>query len=356
MNVELKTGRNIESWIALAVIGILTVACGWILWPFGSAILWAIIICVSAWPLFEQISVATRGHLWLSSLIMVIILAIIIITPFAIVGMSLASNIAAIADAGRRLLEQGPPLPPDWVGQIPLVGTHLRNVWIELSVSSAARVQELAKLMPAATTLAVKIGKSIGAGILQFILSLVIAYFLFRDGADTLARTATAADKLAGEPGLHALDTAGVTVRAVVYGILGTAIMEGTLAGVGYWIAGIPGPILLGFATFVLSMLPFGAPVIWVPAMLWLYHIGSIWRAAFMLAWGIVVISGSDSVVRPLVISRVGSTPLILVILGVMGGVIMFGFIGLFLGPVLLAVGYGLIVDWTTSTVTGRLQ
>jgi len=144
----------------------------------------------------------------------------------------------------------------------------------------------------------------------------------------------------------HLLEVAGKTVNSVVYGILGTALAQGVLAGIGFLIAGVPGATLLGLATFFLSVVPVGPPLIWASATVWLYYQGAIGMAIFMGLWGLLVISLVDNFLRPIIISRGSHLPFILVFLGVLGGVLTFGFIGVFLGPTFLAVGYHVLSEW----------
>ncbi|MGH7780152.1 MAG: AI-2E family transporter [Candidatus Binataceae bacterium] len=349
MTTELKLGRNIETWIGLAAVGLLILACIVILLPFVSAIVWSVILCVSTWPLYKRLETATRGRAALSSILMVLMLAIVIVGPFVIVGASLASNVSEVVTALRRYSSDGPPMPPAWVATIPLIGARANDYWMDLSLSSATRVEEFTKLLPAAKTLVVTVGGALAAGILELILSLVIAFFVYRDGGAALGHANAVLDRLGGAEARRLLDTAGETVRAVVYGILGTALIQGTLGAIGFWIAGVPGAVFLGFCTFVLATVPVGPPLIWIPAALWLYHLGHLGWAIFMLAWGGLVVSGSDNFVRPMLISRGGPTPLILVMLGVLGGAVAFGFIGIFLGPTLLAVGYSMLTNWAPA-------
>jgi predicted PurR-regulated permease PerM len=157
--------------------------------------------------------------------------------------------------------------------------------------------------------------------------------------------------RIGGAEGSRLLTVAGTTMRAVVYGVLGTALLQGILAGVGYMMAGVPGAALMGFLTFVVAVIPGGPLLIAAPAVFWLYRRGSTAWAIFVVVW-VVIVGNLDNVVRPFLISRGGgSTPLILVILGVLGGAIAFGLIGLFLGPTLLAVGYSLFEEWSSNTV-----
>jgi predicted PurR-regulated permease PerM len=143
------------------------------------------------------------------------------------------------------------------------------------------------------------------------------------------------------------LNVAGSTTKSVVYGIIGTAIAQAAMASIGFWIAGVPGTLLLGFLTFVLSLVPGGPPFVWVPVAIWLLYTGQPGWALFMAIWGFISISGIDNIVRPYLISRESRMPLLLVFLGVIGGVLAFGFIGIFLGPTLLALGFTLLMEWS---------
>ena len=145
---------------------------------------------------------------------------------------------------------------------------------------------------------------------------------------------------------------AGNTVRGVVYGILGTALVQAVLAGIGFLIAGVPGASVLALLTFFLSVLPVGPPLVWLPATLWLFHQGSTGWGVFMLIWGVGV-SSVDNFVKPWLISQGSEMPFLLIFFGVLGGALAFGFIGVFIGPTLLAVGYRLVEEWASSQPRG---
>ncbi len=136
----------------------------------------------------------------------------------------------------------------------------------------------------------------------------------------------------------------------VVYGMMGTAVAQGTLSAIGFAIAGVPAPVFLGFATFILSFMPLGAPLIWVPAAIWLFASGFTGMGIFMVLWGLLLVSSIDNVIRPYFISLGSNLPLLVTLLGVFGGIIAFGFIGLFIGPTLLAVAYTLIIQWSQTS------
>lgn len=190
-------------------------------------------------------------------------------------------------------------------------------------------------------------GGALAEGLLQLTLSVLIIFFLYRDGETLAARLNAAVGRIAGERGQHLVGVAGNTMRGVVYGIIGTAIAQGVVAAIGFWIAGVPAATMLGLATFVLSPVPVGPPLVWIPATIWLFYHGSTGWAIFMVVWGVAAVSSVDNVIKPLIISHGSNLPFILVLLGVLGGVIAFGFIGVFLGPTLLAIGFALLSDWS---------
>jgi predicted PurR-regulated permease PerM len=342
-----RSGARLQVWILGAAVALLALGCVLILRPFISAALWAAILCFTTWPLFLRLEQVVGGRRGLAALIATLTLAALIAAPFVILGSTLASNLTDLTAATEKLYAAGPPAPPVWVASIPLVGTRLSDYWLTLTESSAARLEELAKLLPTVKTIAVESGKVLGSGIAQMLLSLFIAFFFYRDGNTLAAQLSAGIYRIGGERGNELLELAGATVRAVVFGIIGTALVQGALAAFGFLIAGVPGAAFLGFVTFLVSMIPGGPLLVAAPAAYWLYRQGSSAWAIFMIAWGIM--DGSiDNVIKPLLISRGVPTPVILVMLGVFGGAMAFGLIGLFIGPTVLALGYTLYLEWTS--------
>ena len=211
---------------------------------------------------------------------------------------------------------------------------------------------ELKKLVEPAKVLALKAGSVVGEGLLQLTLSVLIAFFFFKDGDAITARLRGAVGRIAQERGLHMLHVALSTTRAVVYGILGTALVQGVLMAIGLWIAGIKAAPLLGLVTFFLSPVPIGPPMVWIPAGLFMFSQGNTGWGIFLLIWGGLVVSSVDNVIKPMIISHGSDLPFILVFLGILGGVVAFGFIGVFLGPVLLALGFAMIKEWAAPAPT----
>jgi predicted PurR-regulated permease PerM len=288
------------------------------------------------------------GRRTLSALVATLFLTAVIIVPVVILGATLADNVSALISASQKLIHQGPPAPPDWVASIPVIGGHVAEYWNYLNESSSVRLHELTRLLPAAKTIVLWGGSALAEGIFQITLSLLIAFFFYRDGHAAAGRLHDTFHRIAGQEGDRLLDLAGATIRAVVYGILGTSLLQGVIAAVGFAIAGVPGSVTLGFVTFLLSLVPGGPPIVAAPAAFWLYRQGFPGWAVFIMAWGLMV-GALDNIVKPLLISRGGSTPMILVMLGVLGGALAFGVIGLFLGPTLVALGYSLFEQWSVS-------
>ena len=184
------------------------------------------------------------------------------------------------------------------------------------------------------------------SGIAEVFLAIFFAFFLYRDGVAIAAWSETTLTRLAGPRARRLLALTGDVTRGVVFGLLGTAIVQGVMTTFGLWLTGVPRPVLLGVVAGAISILPIGAPVVWIPATLWLFSEGRTYAGIFLLVYGAAGISSADNFIRPWLISRGADLPLLLTLLGALGGVFAFGFLGLFLGPVLLAVGYTLLKDW----------
>jgi predicted PurR-regulated permease PerM len=195
----------------------------------------------------------------------------------------------------------------------------------------------------------VGIASTIFRGLLDITLGVIISYFFFRHGMHAAVRVRAIIDKFGGEHGQNLLKISKNTLIGVVYGILGTALLQGLLAAMGFWIAGVPGATFLGLITFFLSLVPMGPPLIWGPAALWLFSENERAWGVFLIIWGVAVIASVDNFMKPYFISRGSDMPLLLVLLGIMGGAIGFGFIGIFIGPTLLALAYSLVVEWSTT-------
>ena len=191
----------------------------------------------------------------------------------------------------------------------------------------------------------------IANGVVLFLLALFVAFFFYVYGDPLAERMQRILRRVAGPRADGLIEVIGATVRGVVYGIVGTAIVQGILTAFGLWLSGVPRPLLLGGVAGLLSVLPIGAPVVWIPAALWLLGTGHIAWGIVLAVYGVVAISGSDSIIRPWFIARGAHLPFMLTILGVLGGALAFGLLGIFLGPVLLGVGFTLLNEWVKDEV-----
>jgi predicted PurR-regulated permease PerM len=339
--------KRFEYFAHLAAVLVLAAGCFLVLMPFLAAALLAAVICISTWPLYLRMERRMQGRKFLAALGMTLLLVFIIIVPLALAAYSVADNVTTLYDALRQAVAAGPREPPAWLKGVPLVGEAVNEYWHLIS-SSQEEVLSLAnRMLEPAKNLLLAGGLMIGQGVLEMSLAAFICFFFYRDGEAIMSYFARAIDRVIGN---HAEDVIGIitgTVRAVMYGLLGTALAQGFVATIGFAIAGVPAAILLGLATFLLSLLPVGPPLVWGGVAIWLFYQGRPGWGVFMLLWGFFGISGVDNVVRPLLISRSSNLPFILGLFGVMGGILSFGFVGIFIGPTLLAVGLSLLKEWT---------
>jgi predicted PurR-regulated permease PerM len=340
---------RIDQTISLIALGLIVAGCFVVLRPFLGAIVWAAILSATTWPLFVRLRARLRGHTGVASLVMVVLISVTLLAPFVIVGVTLADNAKQLMALLQRFVASGPPAPPEWVAQLPLFGSRLSDYWGGFAHDTARLLEELGKVAEPARRLALSGGTSVLASLLQLALSILIAFFFFRDGDAILARLRTAGERIAGDRARRLLAVATETTRGVVLGILGTALVQGVLMGVGAWIAGMNTAPLLGFLVFLLSPVPVGPPLIWGSAAALLIAQGETGWGMFMLVWGLGLVSTVDNIIRPLIISKGGALPFILVLIGIFGGIAAFGFIGIFLGPVLIAVGFMLLKEWAPA-------
>lgn len=343
---HLRFSHRLEQVGTVAALGFLLIGCFVVLRPFISALLWAAIVCYSSWPLYTRMGNLLGQRLRLAAVLMTVLIGLVMVVPFAIVGMSLASNLAPIVKALTEVVRAGLPPPLPWLDDIPVVGELLTRRWQALLADPDQAAVFLREALATSQAWLLKRGVDVGHGVLQLSLSVLISYFFYRDGKAVVGTLTQTAQRLVGDRTKHLMDVVGQTVRGVVYGVLGTALGQGAMAALGFSIAGVPSPLLLGLVTFFMSVVPVGPPMVWIPAAIWLYLTKDFGWAVFMSVWGVLGISGVDNILRPYLISRESKQSFALTLLGVMGGVLAFGFIGFFLGPTLLAVGYSLLSDW----------
>jgi predicted PurR-regulated permease PerM len=341
--------QDLQHYARLAAVVVVVVGCYQVLHPFVPAILFAAVACSSSWPLFLRVRRAMGDRGTAAALVMTLLLVVLVIGPTTVLAISLADDVAGQVDDARHLLDRGPLLPPDWVRQLPLVGEPLDGYWRRLAASRDEMSALLKNLVEPAKIVLLGAGKAFGTSVLQLTIATFVAFFFYRDGETLVAAARSILRKLAGDLGDGLLATTANTVTGVVNGIFGTALAQAVVAAIGFLIAGVPGALALAALTFLLSMVPIGPPLVWGGATAWLLYQGSVGWAVFMLLWGLFGISSIDNFVKPYLISRSSSLPLLLIVLGVFGGIGAFGFIGIFIGPPVLAVGLTLVRLWTAQ-------
>lgn len=346
---------RLDQIAGFAVVLLLLVGCVLVLRPFFSPLLWAVVLSFSTWPVYGRLRLLFHDRRSLAALVMTLLLAAAFVLPLVLVGASLADNAQNLVRAVRATFAEGPPQPPAWLEALPWLGPWLASSWRGLAADPERLASLVQPLFAPLRDLAVASGVTVGTALLQMSMSVLAAYFFYRDG-DAIGRYVRAvADRVAGARAQAFLTVAQNTVRGIVYGTVGTAIIQGGLAVVGFLVAGVPGAFLLGFATFILALFPVGAPLVWIPVAVWLYaEHGWAW-GLFMALWGGLVISGADNFVRPYLISRGSQLPFLVVFMGVIGGAVAFGFLGIFLGPTLLALGIALVREWMAPPGESRL-
>lgn len=346
--------NRFENFARIAAIFIFVAACFLVLKPFLTATLFAAVVCVSTWPLYLRLLHKMKGRQNVAALIMSFSLSLLVIFPIALIAYNMADNVTHIYNRISLAVEHGPVTPPAWLDEIPIIGDSINQYWQLLATSQTDLDALIKRLLEPAKNFLLAGGIFLGQGVMEMSLAAFISFFLYRDGQTLVRFLNLALDRIAGIHTENLLGIVNGTVRSVMYGLLGTALAQGVVATIGFAIAGIPAALLLGVITALLSLIPIGPPLIWISAALWLFYEGTIGWGIFMLLWGFFLISSVDNIVKPMLIGHGSNLPFILVLFGVMGGVTAFGFVGVFIGPTLLAVAFSLLKEWSVRDNPGK--
>lgn len=337
-----------EQYARIAAVALLIFGCVLVLRPFFGAILFAGVLVLSTWPAFTGLRDRWNGRSSLAALTVVIFMVIVLAMPVALAAQSLIVHSAEVVEAVRGYIGRGGTIElPDFLRELPLVGASINEYWTSLVQSREELVALGKRLADPAQRMLVALGGLIGEGLLQILIALFVAFFFYRDGERVRHLLLESMARLAGPAqGAVLVSTAQGAIKGVVYGLLGTAFAQAGVALIGFLIARVPGAFVLAALTFVLSLVPMGPVLVWGGAAVYLYAQDEIGWSIFMVVYGIAVISSVDNFLKPVLMSRAGNLSMLLVVLGVFGGAIAFGFIGLFVGPALLAVGWNLTKAW----------
>ena len=335
--------------LQLLAIGALIVCTFWIVRPFLVASAWAATIAIATWPLLLRTQAWLGGRRSFAVVVMTMAMLLVLLVPFYLLITTIVQNAGLIAEWSRALASLSLPPPPDWVASVPVIGPRVAPGWQNLAAETPDQIA--ARLEPYAQMLALwfvgQVG-NLGLLLLQFLLTIIVVAILYSSGETAARGIERFARRLAGQAGESAVRLAAQAVRAVALGVVVTALVQSGLVGLGLAIAGVPFVGILVGLSFILAVAQIGAMPVLIPATIWVYRMqGAGWGTAF-LVWALGC-GMLDNFLRPVLIRRGADLPLLLIFAGVIGGLIAFGIIGLFIGPVVLAVGYTLLGEWVSQ-------
>jgi predicted PurR-regulated permease PerM len=330
-------------------IGILICAVVWIIHPFVTPLIWAAMIVVTTWPILLALQARLKNKRWIAAAIMTVALLLVVVVP---VLLAIAAIIKG-ADDGyiwvKSLSTYTMPPSPEWLGGIPLAGPKLADLWRQLAHTGPADL--FAYLAPyARQTLKWFVAQagSVGMVALQFFITVIIAAILYAKGEAASAGINAFARRLAGQHGVAVMHLAEKAIRGVALGVVVTALIQTAVGGIGLAITGVPAAALLAAVMFMLCLAQIGPALVLIPALIWVYwNDGALW-GTILLIFTILAMT-LDNFIRPVLIRKGADLPLVMIFAGVIGGLLAFGIIGLFIGPVVLAVAHTLLTAWVSG-------
>jgi predicted PurR-regulated permease PerM len=332
--------------LGVIALGLLLAATFWIMKPFLLALVWATMITVATWPILLRVQNFLRGSRKLAVLVMTVNLLLLLILPIVLAVTTILQNTSKAKMWLMTLTEQGLPPLPDWVGGLPLVGEKAMELWAQAAAAGPEGLSAtLARFGNKLMTWFVSNAGEMGLIVLNLLLTLILTAILYAKGEVATAGVIKFFRRLAGEQGEKTVTLAGRAIRAVAMGIVVTALIQSLLGGIGLWIAGVPAAGLLTAVMFLLAIAQVGVGPVLFCSVAWLFYKKITLWAVILLVWSVVV-TCLDNVIRPILIKKGADLPLLLIFAGVIGGLFAFGILGLFVGPVTLAVSYTLIEAW----------
>ena len=335
--------------LSVLAIGLLIAASLWVMLPFAGAIVWATMIVVATWPIMRSVQRVAGGRRWIAVTVMTLVMLLFLVVPLVLVVSTILEHVSNIAALRESVTAFKVPSPPAWVENVPLLGPRIATEWRNLA---AATPEDLVvRATPYLRTAVFGVaGKAGGFALLlvHFLLTVVITAVLYTTGEVAANGVRRFARRLGGERGESSVVLAGQAIRAVALGVVVTALVQSAAAGLGLVVAGVPYAGVLTAIIFVLCIAQVGPLLVLVPAVVWMFWSGDIGWGSALLVWTVIV-GALDNVLRPILIRRGADLPLLLIFAGVIGGLIGFGIIGLFVGPVVLAITYRLLEAWVAD-------
>lgn len=335
--------------LAVLFIGGLIAAAMWVMRPFLLSFIWATMIVISTWPLMRATQVRLWGRRGLAVTLMTAALLLILVVPFSLAIVTIVDNSDRFVALSKSVGNFEIPPPPDWVERLPVVGSKLAERWQTIAADGSEGLS--AQLSPYAGKLVkwfVAQAGSVGMMVLQFLLTVIISAILYAKGETAAHGILHFARRLAGARGEESARLAAQAVRAVALGVVVTALVQSTLGGIALAVCGIPYAGVLTAVMFMLCVAQLGPGLVLIPSVIWLYWKGDpLWGTVLLVCT--LIVGTLDNFLRPILIRKGADLPLLLIFAGVIGGLIAFGIIGLFIGPVVLSVSYTLLVAWVNE-------
>lgn len=356
MDIRVPDSQSVSSSLLLRralfglLLGILGFLCLLVLRPFLSPILWAAILAYVTWPLYCRLRIPFRRFNTIAASLMTLLIAAVAIAPLFWLLVLIEHELVDAYGIVTTYLSQGPHTLPAAVRDIPWLGAWLQDGLNRYTSDPAALGREIADGLQRWSGRLGALLSGVGRNVAKLLVAMLTLFFFYRDG-DLLVRQIQRVGRRFFDDRLdRSVRAAGVMTRAVVYGLLVTALAQGVIAGIGYWIFGLEAPAILGALTGLMSTAPLlGTAFIWAPLAVGLLLAGHTWKGILLLAWGILLVHPTDNLLRPLLISSVTRVPFLLVMFGALGGLAAFGLVGVFVGPVLLGVASAVWREWATA-------
>ncbi len=317
-----------------------------VLAPFFTAIAWACILAYVSWPLYIWLLSKLGKRETIGALIMTTIMAATVITPLLWLFFVLKAELSIATTIFTNKLANGGIVLPKFIAELPFIGTDI-NAWLSKALANPIEFKnEIHALLMNADQKLIDVIGGISRNLATMGFALLALFFTYKGGLEFMRQSEQVLESLLGVRARNYFEAAGDATRGVIYGIVLTAIAQGAFAGVGYWMVGLDAPIMLAAITTLFALLPFATPFVWGGIGAWLVISGNTVAGVELLLWGTLVVSWIDNIIRPIILAKSVKIPFLLAFFGVIGGVSAFGLIGLFLGPVILAIAFAVWQEW----------
>jgi predicted PurR-regulated permease PerM len=349
------SGRSGDAVMYIAIrLGLLAFLIYWsfiLLRPFIPVLVWSVVLTVALYPIFDWLSSHLGHRPRIAAIVTTLIVLAVFLAPATWLGIGLADALSKISDqltSGNLVL----PAPPDSVRNWPLIGNQFYEFWSNASINLQATLRDIAPHLKPLAGPILAIAGSAGTGTIKFILSVIVAGFLFLPGPRLAASIRNNLARIVPEQSKDFMALAGATIRTVAQGVIGVAVLQSLLAGVGLKVAGVPHAGVLAFAVLVLGIVQIGSAPILFPVIIWVWTVKEA-GAAVLITIYLVLVGLSDNAMKPLLMARGMSTPVLVIFMGVLGGTLAHGIVGLFVGPIILAVAWELLAAWSRDEPAG---